>query len=170
MPGEWWGTPANWDSVVCGKLIVWKFEDLMQKYRKLETVEAVQYQGEPIEGVTCEGTETQRAVGGCDNTRAHFPHAHTRAIGGLNVLKAGDWILPQPGGPFMVLSDEKFRGYCEVPVVAPVVAPVNTAPPAIEAGVVDAVTMFGLGQAPTVQPPVPITEPPVAGDAGLEHC
>lgn len=88
---------------------------MMEKYRKFETVQAVQYLGEPIPDVTCEGTKEQRAVGGCDNTRAHLPHVHTRAIGGLTVIQKGDWIEPVTGGPFRVWSDANFRAYQEVP-------------------------------------------------------
>lgn len=87
----------------------------MDKYRKFETTTAVQYSGEPIPDVTCEGTREQRDVNGCDNTRGHLPHVHTRSIGGLTVLQKGDWIQPVVGGPFQVWSDANFRAYHEVP-------------------------------------------------------
>lgn len=106
----------------------------MTRYRKLESMEAVQYTGETIPGVTCEGTEEQRRANGCDNTRAHMPHIHSRSMGGLDVVKPGDWIMPVPGGPFCRVTDGMFRQHFEVPEeVAPVEVAVaqgiDTAPP-----------------------------------------
>lgn len=88
--------------------------DAYKAYRSLEVIKAVQYQGEVIPDVTCEGSEKQRLFNGCDNTRAHLPHVHTQAVGGLTVLKTGDWIFPLNGGPFGVAPDMKFRSHWEV--------------------------------------------------------
>lgn len=97
----------------------------MERYRKLETVQAVQYLGDPIPDVTCEGTREQRAVNGCDNTRGHLPHVHTLAIGGLTVLKKGNWIEPVAGGPFQVWSNARFRAYHEVPESESALMPID---------------------------------------------
>ena len=93
----------------------------MNAYRSLQTIEAEQYLGTPIAGVTCEATNidpnvAERAVmaAGCDSSRKHLPHVHTQAIGGMNVLKVGDWIFPVRGGPFGVASDKTFRQSWEV--------------------------------------------------------
>lgn len=91
----------------------------MQRYRSLESKEAVQYLGEPIPDVTCEGTGDQKMVNGCDPSRAHLPHVHTAATGGLTCLKPGDWIMPIVGGPFVAVSDGLFRSYFEVPPPSP---------------------------------------------------
>lgn len=108
----------------------------MQPYRKLETRLAVQYQGDPIPDVTCEATEKQLEVNGCgsDSRRIH-PHVHTMSVGGLDVLRPGDWIMPVPGGPFCRVDDATFRSYFEVPAAevpaapAPLIATPESAPP-----------------------------------------
>lgn len=129
MPGEWWGNPVNWDSVDRAKLINWRN---MNRYRKLESMEAVQYTGEPLPGITCEGTPEQRNANGCDNTRAHLPHIHSKSMGGLDVVKPGDWIMPVLGGPFCRVPDGMFRQHFEVPGPVEVVVPVvETAPLAL---------------------------------------
>ena len=96
----------------------------MNRYRSLETIQAVQYLGEPIPGVTCHGSEDEVRANGCDSSRKIHPHVHTQAIGGMTVLKTGDWIFPLPGGPFGVASDTRFRGSWEVPAPEPVLTPV----------------------------------------------
>lgn len=87
----------------------------MTRYRLLETVAAVQYTGDAIPDITCDGTEPEYARNGCDASRRHVRHAHTQAIGGMTVLQAGDWILPVSGGPFRVVPDAEFRSVVEVP-------------------------------------------------------
>lgn len=83
-------------------------------YRSLQTIDALQYTGDPIPEVTCSGVDDDYQKNGCDGTRKHLPHVHTRALGGLTVLKPGDWIMPEQGGPFDVASDEKFQANWEV--------------------------------------------------------
>lgn len=100
----------------------------MNTYRSLSVIKAVQYTGSPIEDVTCGGTEKDYREKGCDNSRRHLPHVHTAEVGGLTALRPGDWIYPIFGGPFGVVSDEKFRGGYEVPAepVVPADEPVIT--------------------------------------------
>lgn len=86
----------------------------MTTYRSLATLDAIQYHGEPIPGVTCDGNRDKY---GCDSSRAHLTHVHTRAIGGITVLKDGDWIMRSDGGPFAVAEDAEFRKCYEVPQV-----------------------------------------------------
>jgi hypothetical protein len=103
----------------------------MQAYRQKATSFAVQYTGEPIEGVTCGGSSTDetvrqaaRQLNGCDPSRAHLPHVHTAQVGGLGIVTPGCWIMPVRGGPFCVVEDAQFRAHFEVP------APVVENPPA----------------------------------------
>jgi len=95
----------------------------MQRYRSKETFEAVQYLGQPIPGITCEGTDAQYEASGCDSGRRKIPHVHGKYPGGMRCLKVGDWIMPEPGGPWNVVPDDKFRANVEVPENKPVVAP-----------------------------------------------
>lgn len=83
----------------------------MQAYRSLATIKAVQYQGDPILNITCDGNRDKY---GCDSNRAHLPHVHTRAVGGITVLKPGDWIMPSEGGPYAVAEDGNFRACYQV--------------------------------------------------------
>lgn len=99
----------------------------MQRYRSKETYEAVQYKGQPIPGVTCEGNDAQYAQNGCDGNRRWVPHIHTKAIGGIRCLTVGDWIMPDPGGPWLAVPDAKFRANVEVPEDKPVAIPVAPA-------------------------------------------
>ena len=87
----------------------------MTTYRSLETLQAVQYTGAPIEGVTCSGTPEEVQKHGCDSSRKHLPHVHTQAVGGMTVLAPGMWIFPLHGGPFGVAPDVRFRSNWEVP-------------------------------------------------------
>lgn len=87
----------------------------MDKYRLLETVEAVQYAGEAIPDVTCEGSDPEFRLNGCDSSRRFVRHVHTSEVGGMTVLKPGDWILPVSGGPYRVVADAEFRSVVEVP-------------------------------------------------------
>lgn len=96
----------------------------MTTYRSKETIQAVQFQGSPLPGVTCDGSsldkdtrEAAKYAAGCDPSRAHHLHVHTQDTGGMKVLKPGDWIFPLIGGPWGTASDEKFRGHWEVPEV-----------------------------------------------------
>lgn len=91
----------------------------MNRYRSLSTVDAVQYQGAPIPGVTCPGSGDPEARHkyGCDPNRGQLAHVHANVTGGIAVLKEGDWIFAAAGGPWAVWPDEKFRGYYEVPEV-----------------------------------------------------
>lgn len=91
----------------------------MTSYRSLETIKAVQYQGEPIPDVTCQGSNEEFLSNGCDSSRRNVPHVHTMAVGGMTCLQKGDWIFPLHGGPFGVASDAKFRSHWEVPEVIP---------------------------------------------------
>lgn len=100
----------------------------MNSYRSLQTHLAIQYVGEPIPGVTCEGTEEQRKVNGCEGSRGHMPHVHTTSVGGLDVLRPGDWIMPVDGGPFCRVPDGMFRLYWEVPPPVPPAIKAQTAP------------------------------------------
>lgn len=86
-------------------------------FRSLATQEAVQYLGEPIPGVTCDGDVGKH---GCDSSRATLPHVHTAATGGMTCLKYGDFISPQAGGPFVAIPDTVFRAYFEVKTTTPV--------------------------------------------------
>jgi len=103
----------------------------MQAYRQKATSFAVQYTGEPIEGVTCGGSSTDetvrqaaRQLNGCDPSRAHLPHVHTAQVGGLGIVTPGCWIMPVRGGPFCVVEDAQFRAHFEVPLlVEPDAAP-----------------------------------------------
>ena len=88
----------------------------MKTYRSLETIQAVQFQGDPIPGVTCHGSAEEVQANGCDASRKNHPHVHTMDTGGMKVLQKGDWVFPVRGGPFGVASDEKFRSHWEVPV------------------------------------------------------
>lgn len=127
----------------------------MNSYRSLQTHLAIQYVGEPIPGVTCEGTEEQRKVNGCEGSRGHMPHVHTTSVGGLDVLRPGDWIMPVDGGPFCRVPDGMFRLYWEVP------PPV---PPAIKAQAAPTPLSYQLtGARPPLEPtPPPETETPPA--------
>jgi hypothetical protein len=87
----------------------------MKTYRSKQTIEAVQFLGAPIEGVTCQGTPAERQVHGCDSSRAHLLHVHTKDTGGMKVLKPGDWIFPELNGPWGTKSDAGFRSFWEVP-------------------------------------------------------
>ncbi len=89
----------------------------MTHYRSLATLPAEQYLGVPIPGITCDGDRDKH---GCDSSRGHLPHVHSNTVGGLTVLKYGDWIMPQAGGPFAVAPDAEFRAYYEVPEATPV--------------------------------------------------
>ena len=104
----------------------------MNTYRSLNTIQAVQYTGDPLPGITCEGGNESLdpiarhaavMAAGCDSSRKHLPHVHANVTGGMVVLQPGDWIFPVQGGPWGVASDAKFRSYWEVP--APVI-PVPT--------------------------------------------
>lgn len=117
----------------------------MNTYRSLSVIKAVQYIGLPIEDVTCGGTDKDFREKGCDNSRRHLPHVHTAAVGGLTALRLFDWIYPSPGGPFAVVSDEKFRGYWEVP--APVSEP-SAQQPAGEPGEAPPVPESSQGETP----------------------
>lgn len=119
-------------------------ESVIKTYRSFETIQAVQYLGEPIPEITClsnspdeKAAVKAREAAGCDGSRYKHPHVHTKATGGMTVLKHGDWIFPVPGGPFGVSSDGTFRAHWEVdyssrPVVvpAPVLIPVVEEKPA----------------------------------------
>lgn len=87
----------------------------MQSYRSKQTIQAVQYKGDPIPDVTCAGGADERIKNNCAPMFAHLPHVHTKATGGLTCLKPGDWIVPERGGPFAVASDARFRTSYEVP-------------------------------------------------------
>jgi hypothetical protein len=100
----------------------------MKTYRSKQTIQAVQYLGDPIPGITCHGTEAERMKSGCDSSRCHLPHIHTKAVGGMTVLRVGDWIFEEDDGPFAMKHDAGFRAFWEVPEDAsePVVAPIPT--------------------------------------------
>lgn len=102
----------------------------MNTYRSIETIQAIQYTGEPVAGVTCAGTPAEVQLSGCDASRKHLPHVHTQSIGGMTILKAGDWVFPVAGGPFGTASDGKFRSHWEVSVPTPVALPVAVSVPA----------------------------------------
>lgn len=87
----------------------------MNTFRSRATQEAVQYLGEPIPDVVCDGDFAEH---GCDHSRKHLPHVHSKQTGGMTMLRVGDWIMPQKGGPFVVASDADFRSYFEVPAEA----------------------------------------------------
>jgi hypothetical protein len=93
----------------------------MQTFRSLATIEATQYTGIPIPDITCHGEEEKFMANGCDASRRYVPHVHSRAVGGMTALKAGDWIIAEAGGPFKVIPDPLFRAQYEV--AAPVTAP-----------------------------------------------
>ena len=139
----------------------------MKTYRSLNTIEAVQYQGAPIPGITCDGhtNEQSRMNAGCDSSRVHLPHVHGNAIGGMIVLKVGDWIFPVQGGPWGVASDGKFRGSWEVPAEAkaptfPDEVSLAVVPEAASTGnAVAAVADANVGDATAA--PEPVTEPVV---------
>lgn len=114
----------------------------MNTYRSKLTIEAVQYTGGDLFGITCEASSTDpmlvqraREANGCDSSRFQMPHVHANVVGGMVVLKRGDWIFPVPGGPWGVASDDRFRASWEVPDlpppadIDPVVEPVE---PAVE--------------------------------------
>lgn len=108
----------------------------MTTYRSTRTIEAVQYTGQPIPGITCDGSHDNEAIrnkarfaAGCDASRAHLPHVHANVTGGMIVLMATDWIYAVPGGPFAVLHDQDFRAAFEVPA-APAVEPEPESEPA----------------------------------------
>lgn len=107
----------------------------MNHYRSLQTIEAIQYTGTPIPGVTCEpqadakAEAERRKNNGCDTARAHLPHVHANVSGGLVVLKEGDWITPVYGGPFAVLADDYFRANWEVPITIMEPTPIAEVPP-----------------------------------------
>ncbi len=86
----------------------------MNSYRSLSTIDAIQYTGAPIDGVTCSGSNEDYREKGCDNSRRHLPHVHTLTVGGITVLQPGDWIFRVVGGPFGVASDAKFRASWQV--------------------------------------------------------
>lgn len=102
----------------------------MTTYRSKQTISAVQFIGDPIEGVTCLGSspdkdiaEKARQANGCDSSRAHMPHVHTKDVGGMKVLTHGMWVFAEPAGPWGTKSDAGFRAFWEVPnevVAAPV--------------------------------------------------
>ncbi len=101
----------------------------MQTYRSKQTLEAVQFTGTAIPGVTCDGSsldkdtrEAAKFANGCDSSRAHLLHVHTKDTGGMKVLKPSDWIFPVEAGPFGVADDAKFQSHWEVPGTQPVVA------------------------------------------------
>lgn len=89
----------------------------MNTYRSHSTIDAVQYTGVAIEGITCGGSDAEFAARGCDPSRRKHTHVHTAATGGITVLQPGDWIYPIPGGPWGVAGDQKFRGHWEVPSI-----------------------------------------------------
>lgn len=91
----------------------------MPDYRSKATITADQYVGEVIPDVICDGNRDKH---GCDGSRAHMPHVHTRANGGITVVKPGDWIVAVRGGPFDVYPDGMFRSLYEVPEHEPPVA------------------------------------------------
>lgn len=106
----------------------------MTTYRSLQTIEAIQYAGEPIPAVTCSGEGEDQKRYGCTGL-AGVPHVHTAAVGGAHRLEPGDWIFPVPkGGPFDVASNGKFRAYWEVPVMVPVMGQANRSQPGLSAG------------------------------------
>lgn len=137
----------------------------MEAYRSLATQVAIQYKGVPIPDVTCEATDQQRLVNGCDPSRMAFPHVHTRAVGGLTVLTLDCWIMPEIGGPFVIARDEQFRAHFEVP--EPVVEPIKVQEPVVEHEVipVEVVPVVKHG----VIPPV-VTEPVVAPSTQNGHA
>ena len=130
----------------------------MNRYRSLETLQAIQYLGEPIPDVTCHGTPEQVQTNGCDPSRKQHPHVHTQATGGMTVLKVGDWIFPMAGGPWGVASDARFRGSWEVPAAAPLVVAAQAEAPAIVATESDS----GLAAMPdnlvVMEPPAPLVD------------
>lgn len=99
----------------------------MTSYRSLTTIQAVQYAGEPLPGITCEGSDQEMKDNGCDSSRRQLRHVHANVTGGMVVLKPGDFIFPMPGGPWGVSSDERFQASWEVPAPAPAPAVVPTA-------------------------------------------
>lgn len=120
---------------------------MFQGYRSKEIFQAVQYMGNPIEGITCEGTDEQFKVNGCDSSRRGIPHVHGKYVGGMRCLVIGDWIMPEPGGPFNVVADAKFRANCEVPSdPQPAEPPVIVGPPSAEPPVI-------VDEAPALPPP-----------------
>ena len=129
----------------------------MTKYRSLNTIEAVQYTGAPIPGVTCDGhtNEQARMNAGCDSSRIHLPHVHGNTIGGMIVLAPGNWIFPVADGPWGVASDAKFRGSWEVPAEAPT-APPATFPDEIPLAVVPEAPAPGDVTAPTQESIAPV--------------
>lgn len=111
----------------------------MTTYRSKETISAIQFQGTPIAGVTCDASsldkdtrEAAKYANGCDSSRAHHLHVHTMATGGMTVLKPSDWIFALVGGPWGTASDEKFRSHWEVPEVAAVESATAPAAPVTE--------------------------------------
>lgn len=103
----------------------------MNTYRSLSVIKAVQYTGSPIPDVTCGGSDHEHREKGCDSSRRYHLHVHTAAVGGMTVLKPGDWIYPVSGGPFAVAADDKFRQGFEVP--APMTAPMTEPEPLVYA-------------------------------------
>lgn len=101
----------------------------MNTYRSLSVIKAVQYTGSAIPDVTCSGSDQEYRERGCDTSRRYHPHVHTVQTSGITVLKTGDWIYPVFGGPFAVVSDEKFRTGFEVP---PPAEPPQVQLPAVE--------------------------------------
>lgn len=91
----------------------------MNTYRSLNTIQAVQFTGDPIHGVTCGGSESEVFANGCDSSRKQHIHVHANVTGGMVVLQPGDWIFPVSGGPWGVASNAKFCGAWEVPDVKP---------------------------------------------------
>jgi hypothetical protein len=103
----------------------------MNSYRSLQTIQAEQYLGDPIPGVTCHGSPAEVQANGCDSSRKNIPHVHTKETGGMHVLKVGNWIFPVAGGPFAVADDVRFRSNWEVPAPTPLVPVATPADPAI---------------------------------------
>lgn len=91
----------------------------MERYRSLQTIEAVQFTGTAIPDVTCHGTPEEVTTNGCDSSRKQHPHVHTKETGGMHVLIPGDWIYPVSGGPWAVATDALFRASWEVPGASP---------------------------------------------------
>ena len=105
----------------------------MNTYRSTQTIEAQQFTGEPIPDVTCGGSPDEVQAHGCDSSRKHLPHVHTQAIGGMTVLKPGDWIFPVHGGPWGVATDARFRSSWEVPAPLAAVPPSAVTKPEVPA-------------------------------------
>lgn len=96
----------------------------MNTYRSKQTIQAVQFDGSEIPGVTCHGGGDEpiaqsrvRMANGCDTSRAHLPHVHANVTGGMQVLQPGWWIYPVAGGPWGACTDEKFQASWEVPSI-----------------------------------------------------